>query len=177
MGAFETFVNANLGIRKPLISDLGLPSGSSKAAGIVGSQYIDEDTNFLYEKTGENNSQDWAFVRELGVSNLELSQNVSSDLFLTGQNLQSQLDSLSSSTFSKSIEIPSGAGSIALPYLDVGASGFYPSAQACVTIRHNIIPASMYSCASYNFSPTGFFVAFSDDIAESGLFLDVMVNV
>lgn len=177
MGAFETFVNANLGIRKPLISDLGLPSGSSRAAGIVGSQYIDEDTNFLYEKTGENNSQDWAFVRELGVSNLELSQNVSSDLFLTGRDLQSQIDNIGSSTFSESIEVPSGVGSMALPYLDIGAPGFYPSAQACLTIRHDTVPISMYSCASYGFSATGFYVAFSDDITESGLFLDVIVNV
>jgi hypothetical protein len=48
MGAFETFVNANLGIRKPLISDIGPPSGSSKAAGIIGSEYIDTDSNFFY---------------------------------------------------------------------------------------------------------------------------------
>ena len=50
MGAFETFVNANLGIRKPLITDAGPPSGSSKAAGIVGSHYIDSETNDIYEK-------------------------------------------------------------------------------------------------------------------------------
>ena len=55
MGAFETFVNANLGIRKPLISDAGPPSGSAKAAGIVGSHYIDTDTNYIYEKTGIKN--------------------------------------------------------------------------------------------------------------------------
>ena len=66
MGAFETFVNANLGIRKPLISDIGPPSGSSKAAGIIGSEYIDTDSNFLYEKTGENNLSDWVFTRKLG---------------------------------------------------------------------------------------------------------------
>ena len=48
MGAFETFVNANLGIRKPLISDIGPPSGSLKAAGIIGSEYIDTSDNLLY---------------------------------------------------------------------------------------------------------------------------------
>ena len=53
MGAFELFVNANLGIRKPLITDAGHPSESTKAAGIIGSHYIDSETNFLYEKTGE----------------------------------------------------------------------------------------------------------------------------
>ena len=50
MGAFETFVNANLGIRKPLILDVGHPTDSSKAAGVVGSEYVDTQTNNVYEK-------------------------------------------------------------------------------------------------------------------------------
>ena len=79
MGAFETFVNANLGIRKPLILDSGPPSDSDKAAGIVGSEYIDLENNFLYEKTGENNSTDWAFTRKLGDSLGEFSSDISSD--------------------------------------------------------------------------------------------------
>lgn len=66
MGAFEDFVNANLGIRKPIITDSGLPSASSKAAGIIGSHYVDSDTNFLYEKTGENNATDWVKIGEVG---------------------------------------------------------------------------------------------------------------
>lgn len=66
MGAFEDFVNANLGIRKPLISDAGPPTQSAKAAGIPGSHYIDSDNNFLYEKTGENNATDWAHIATLG---------------------------------------------------------------------------------------------------------------
>ena len=66
MGAFETFVNANLGIRKPLITDIGHPSGSANAAGIVGSHYLDSSNNFLYEKTGENNQVDWVKIRQLG---------------------------------------------------------------------------------------------------------------
>lgn len=66
MGAFEDYVNANLGIRKPLITDSGPPSQSSKAAGIIGSQYIDSDTYFLYEKTGENNSSDWVKIAYVG---------------------------------------------------------------------------------------------------------------
>ena len=56
MGAFEDFVNANLGIRKPLITDAGPPNQSTKAAGIPGSHYIDSNNNFLYEKTGENST-------------------------------------------------------------------------------------------------------------------------
>ena len=66
MGAFEDFVNSNLGIRKPIITDSGLPSASSKAAGIIGTQYIDSDTYFLYEKTGENNSADWVKIGFIG---------------------------------------------------------------------------------------------------------------
>lgn len=68
MGAFEDYVNANLGIRKPLITDSGLPSQSPKAAGIIGSQYIDSNTYFLYEKTGEDNSLDWVKIADLGQS-------------------------------------------------------------------------------------------------------------
>ena len=52
MGAFEDYVNANLGIRRPMITDSGHPSGSSKAAGIIGSTYRDSSDNQLYEKTG-----------------------------------------------------------------------------------------------------------------------------
>lgn len=66
MGAFEDFVNANLGIRKPLITDTVPPTGSSKAAGIVGTHFLDSSTNFLYEKTGENNSADWVKIAYLG---------------------------------------------------------------------------------------------------------------
>jgi hypothetical protein len=66
MGDFENFVNANLGIRKPLITDAGHPSGSAKSAGSPGSHYIDSDNNFLYEKTGWNNTQDWAHIATLG---------------------------------------------------------------------------------------------------------------
>lgn len=66
MTAFEDFVNSNLGIRKPLITDNVHPTGSSKAAGIVGTHFLDSATNFLYEKTGENNSTDWAKIAYLG---------------------------------------------------------------------------------------------------------------
>ena len=66
MGAFEDFVNANLGIRKPLITDTGPPTQSVKAAGIPGSHYIDSNNNFLYEKTGYNNATDWAHIATLG---------------------------------------------------------------------------------------------------------------
>ena len=69
MGAFEDFVNSNLGIRQPFISDFSPPTGvnkSTKAAGIRGSKFLDLSTNFLYEKTGENNDTDWSKIAELG---------------------------------------------------------------------------------------------------------------
>lgn len=69
MGAFEDFVNSNLGIRQPFISDFAPPTGdnkSLKAAGIRGSKFLDLNTNFLYEKTGENNNTDWIKIAELG---------------------------------------------------------------------------------------------------------------
>ena len=43
MSAFKDFVNANLGIRKVLVSDFGPPIGPGKsdtASGPIGSQYI-----------------------------------------------------------------------------------------------------------------------------------------
>ena len=63
MGAFEDFVNANLGLRKPLIQDNVAPSQSSLAAGQPGSHFLDTSTNFLYEKTGYG-STDWIKIAE-----------------------------------------------------------------------------------------------------------------
>ena len=66
MGAFEDFVNENLGKRLPMLEDNGHPHSSSKAAGIIGSRYLDLDTNYLYEKTGESNTQDWVKIATIG---------------------------------------------------------------------------------------------------------------
>lgn len=69
MGAFEDYVNANLGIRRPMITDAGHPSGSPKAAGIVGTNYRDSNDNQLYEKTGDYDKlTDWAPIGKLGHS-------------------------------------------------------------------------------------------------------------
>lgn len=68
MGAFEDFVNQNLGIRRPIITDAGHPSQSLKAAGIVGTNYLDSNDNQLYEKTGEDNINDWMPVGKVGHS-------------------------------------------------------------------------------------------------------------
>tara|TARA_R100000008_G_C3584009_1_gene170721 strand:- start:1339 stop:1893 length:555 start_codon:yes stop_codon:yes gene_type:complete len=62
---FEDFVNANLGIRGPLYIDTTTPELSSKAAGAIGSKFIDTTTSFLYEKTGYSNA-DWVKIAEVG---------------------------------------------------------------------------------------------------------------
>lgn len=85
MGAFEDFVNSNLGIRQPFISDFSPPTGenkSLKAAGIRGSKFLDLSTNFLYEKTGENNNTDWAKIAELGEPRGGASANLSGDQYI-----------------------------------------------------------------------------------------------
>lgn len=65
MGAFEDFVNNNLGLRTPLFIDTTTPESSSIAAGSIGSKFIDSTTSFLYEKTGYTNA-DWVKIAELG---------------------------------------------------------------------------------------------------------------
>lgn len=169
MGAFETFVNANLGIRKPLISDLGPPSGSSKAAGIIGSQYIDSQNNSLYEKTGENNTLDWRFIRNLGDSS-------DNSLEVVSGVLDEKINSISNSTFSKSLNVPSGVGALSFNYVDIGAPSSYVDPQISITLRSDIIPESFYSYSTYNVTSTGFYVAFSSDIVEDNLKLDVIIN-
>ena len=119
MGAFETFVNANLGIRKPLISDIGPPSGSLKAAGVIGSEYIDTDSNFLYEKTGENNLSDWVFTRKLGDQSKD--EELENSVSIISGNLQALDDSMHSSSFS----LPSGASEVSIKYSDLGVVGSY----------------------------------------------------
>lgn len=157
MGAFETFVNANLGIRKPLISDSGPPSGSAKAAGVVGSHYIDIDTNDIYEKTGENNTQDWAKVRKLGQS--------------LNDAIQAQR------TFSTSLIIPTGVDTLSYDYSNIGDSSSYSSPpQVMVGMRVNEESDFFYIHSTFNVSSTGFNVAFSDKILETGNYLDISIH-
>jgi hypothetical protein len=85
MGAFEDFVNSNLGIRQPFISDFAPPTGdakSSKAAGIRGSKFLDLSSNFLYEKTGENNNTDWVKIAELGEPRGGSATNLAGDQYI-----------------------------------------------------------------------------------------------
>ena len=157
MGAFETFVNANLGIRKPLISDAGPPSGSAKAAGIVGSHYIDTDTNDIYEKTGDNNSTDWVKIRKLG------------------ETLNDAINA--QRTFSTSLSIPSGVDTLSFNYSDIGDSSTYATPpQVNASIRINEDSQFFYAYNTYNVSTTGFSVSFSDTMLETGNFLDISIH-
>lgn len=90
MGAFEDFVNANLGIRKPLIFDFAPPTGadkSLKAAGVRGAHFLDLNSNFLYEKTGENNNTDWIKIAKLGDSRGEPGGSDTNIQFVSGDKL------------------------------------------------------------------------------------------
>ena len=152
MGAFETFVNANLGIRKPLISDLGPPSGSSRAAGIVGSQYIDSANNDLYEKTGDNNSVDWAFVRKLGTTS-------------------------SSNVISSSVMIPQGSDEMSSSFVDLlNIQEINPPPQVSASLNFISEPANMYSYILHSVNSSGFMSSFSDKIIESDAYLSVFID-
>jgi hypothetical protein len=219
MGAFETFVNANLGIRKPLILDSGPPSDSDKAAGIIGSEYIDLDSNFLYEKTGENNSADWAFTRKLGDSLGEFSSDISSD-FSSGISVISQdlvnlsgdlqnsldiissgassglaegvssllqelsglsgkLEDVSSSSFSSSVNVPSGVNELSFSYEDLGVGKVFqskPKIAISLGSRLDSPPVGHYAFMTYGINTTGFSVSFSSKIQEDDLFLDLIIN-
>lgn len=170
MGAFETFVNSNLGIRKPLILDNGHPTGSSKAAGIIGSEYIDLQTNSLYEKTGENNSQDWVFTRHLGSSNSEV-YNISGAL-------QAQIDDVSNDVFSSSLNLVSGMQNVSVNFSDINTPQFSnpPQVVVSMSIDSQDFPESFYAYSTYNISTTGFNVAFSNEIVDDNLKLDFIIS-
>lgn len=152
MGAFETFVNANLGIRKPLISDIGHPTGSSKAAGIVGSQYIDSQTNELYEKTGENNSLDWAFVRKLGVAS-------------------------SSNVISAALTIPQGTAEVETTFQELlDIQEINPPPQVAASLNFISEPDNIYQFILHSVSASGFKASLSYNMQESDGYISVFID-
>jgi hypothetical protein len=169
MGAFETFVNANLGIRKPLILDLGHPTGSSKAAGIVGSEYIDTETNNIYEKTGENNLEDWVLTRKLGDSLIASESGILSRVEVI-QN------SSSSQSFSASINIPQNTSDLNISYSSLGNSITYLSSpKIFASIRFNSAPEAIYAHSIYGVDTERFNIQFSDEIQQPDCFLDILI--
>ena len=186
MGAFETFVNANLGIRKPLITDAGHPSGSFKAAGIVGSQYLDSSNNFLYEKTGDNNNLDWKFTRTLGSSNDELinvSGNFAQELSQINQELiqasgvlQQEISSLADNFVACKVNLPTGIGAIFLKYSDIHPSLDFNSAPHIFSqLTSNSGSPAFYAYSTYEVDQSGFGVAFSDDIRKEHQALELLI--
>ena len=158
MGAFESFVNANLGIRKPLIIDSGVPTESSKAAGVIGSHYIDTNTNFLYEKTGENNQQDWVFLRKLGEVISQDSQDPTRP-------------------FSASFLSPTGVSNVKLNYKDLGNDLEYEyPPQVIISMRTEGESEYFYAYSSHNVTDKDFQISFSDDIVETGNYMEILIN-
>jgi hypothetical protein len=186
MGAFETFVNANLGIRKPLILDSGPPSLSQKAAGIVGSEYIDLDDNAIYEKTGENNSADWKFIRKLGSSNeslIDVSGNFSQELSEISQDLievsgvlRQEISSISDNVIASKVDLPTGIDYISLQYTDIHNSlNFSDVPHVFVNMTSNSGSPAFYAYSTYEVSQSGFKVAFSDDIRREHQALEILI--
>jgi hypothetical protein len=186
MGAFETFVNANLGIRKPLILDSGPPSLSQKAAGIVGSEYIDLDDNSIYEKTGENNSVDWKFIRKLGSSNEQL-VNISGDfyqelneinqeLIQVSGSLRQEISSISDNVVASKVDLPTGVGDISLKYHDIHHSlNFNATPHVFVNLTSNSGCPAFYAYSTYEVNQSGFKVAFSDIIRKEHQALELLI--
>ena len=186
MGAFETFVNANLGIRKPLITDVGPPSGSFRAAGIVGSQYLDSSNNFLYEKTGDNNNLDWRFIRTLGSSNEELTNvsgnfaqelsEINQELIQVSGVLQQEISSLADNFVACKVSLPTGIGGVFLKYKDIHPSLSFSDAPHIFTQAGSSsgTPA-FYAHSTYEVDQNGFKVAFSDDIRKNHQTLELLI--
>jgi hypothetical protein len=186
MGAFETFVNANLGIRKPLITDVGPPSGSSKAAGIVGSQYLDSSSNFLYEKTGDNNNLDWKFIRVLGSSNDELTNisgnftqelsEINQDLLRVSGVLEQEISSLADNFIASKVNLPTGIGDIFLRYQDIHHSlNFNNTPHVYTQLTSNLGYPVFHAYSTYEVDQNGFKVAFSDNIKKPHQALELLI--
>jgi hypothetical protein len=186
MGAFETFVNANLGIRKPLITDVGPPSGSSKAAGIVGSQYLDSSSNFLYEKTGDNNNLDWKFIRVLGSSNDELANisgnftqelsEINQDLLRVSGVLEQEISSLADNFIASKVNLPTGIGDIFLRYQDIHHSlNFNNTPHVYTQLTSNSGCPVFHAYSTYEVDQNGFKVAFSDNIKKPHQALELLI--
>ena len=169
MGAFETFVNANLGIRKPLILDVGHPTGSTKAAGVVGSEYIDTSNNFIYEKTGENNQEDWRFVRKLGEFS-ETIQNISGSL-------SQQISSVSEDTICAQLNLPTGVDTVTLRYDEINSSlNFSDPPHVFVNLKSNGGFPNFYALSTYDVDEQSFKVGFSNEILDEDLSLEIMIK-
>ena len=180
MGAFETFVNANLGIRKPLILDVGHPTESSKAAGIVGSEYVDTQTNNVYEKTGENNLEDWVYVRTLGdslrIDVINLDQRVD-ELEELNQNTLILNKSSAAQNFSSTVNLPNNITDLNISYESLGNDVVYLSSpRVFASLRFDSQPNSFYVYNIFNVTTNDFSIQFSDNVIEPDCKLDILIS-
>jgi hypothetical protein len=180
MGAFETFVNANLGIRKPLILDVGHPTESSKAAGIVGSEYVDTQTNNVYEKTGENNLEDWVYVRTLGdslrIDVINLDQRVD-ELEELNQDALILNKSSAAQNFSSTVNLPNNVTDLKISYESLGNELTYLSSpRVFASLRFDSEPNSFYVYNIFNVTTSDFSIQFSDNVIEPDCKLDILIS-
>jgi len=180
MGAFETFVNANLGIRKPLILDVGHPTESSKAAGIVGSEYVDTQTNNVYEKTGENNLEDWVYVRTLGdslrIDVINLDQRVDELEELNKDTLILNKSS-AAQNFSSTVNLPNNITDLNISYESLGNDVVYLSSpRVFASLRFDSEPNSFYVYNIFNVTTSDFSIQFSDNVIEPDCKLDILIS-
>ena len=82
-----------------------------------------------------------------------------------------------SGNFSTSVAIPSGIEEVGYTFSGIGNNFIYPEVpQVIGTMRFYTGSDFFYGYSTYNVSLTGFYVAFTDTISETGHFLDLVVN-
>jgi len=82
-----------------------------------------------------------------------------------------------SGNFSTSLHIPSGVDEIGYTFSGMGNEFIYPEVpQVIATMRFYTGSNFFYGYSTYNVSLTGFYVAFTDIISETGHYLDLVVN-
>ena len=75
------------------------------------------------------------------------------------------------------MQIPTGVDTLSFNYNEIGDSFVYSHApQVIVSMRVDEQSQFFYAHSTYNVTPSGFNVAFSDKVIESGNYLDISIN-
>jgi len=86
-------------------------------------------------------------------------------------------DDIGSGNFSSSLSIPSGSSLRSYTFSGIGNNFSYKEVPQVVgTMRFSLESEFFYGYSTYNVTKTGFSIAFSDVISETGHFLDIVVN-
>ena len=86
-------------------------------------------------------------------------------------------DDIGSGNFSTSLAIPSGSALRSFSFSGIGNDFSYKEVPQVVgTMRFSSEADFFYGYSTYNVTKTGFAIAFSDVISETGHFLDLIVN-